>query len=77
MAETGVADSTLIVTLYRNRNDTAVKSSSRIILQRLDSIGQFNFRYLPNETFTIYVVPSDYSKRYDDSTKILRFTILR
>ena len=73
MAETGVADSTLIVTLYRNRNDTAVKKLKPDYFTRLDSIGRFNFRYLPNETFAIYVVPSDYSKRYDDSTKIFAF----
>lgn len=73
MAESGVADSTLIVTLYTNFSDTAVKKLKPDYFTRLDSIGRFNFRYLPNEKFAIYVVPSDYSKRYDDSTKIFAF----
>jgi hypothetical protein len=73
IAETGEADSTLIVVIYKNFNDTAVKKTKPDYYTKLDSSGKFNFRFLPNQKFTIYVLPNDYTKRYDDSTKTFAF----
>lgn len=73
LAETGATDSTLIVLLYSNLNDSAVKKTKPDYYTRLDSSGNFRFRFLPAETFAVYVVPNDYSKRYDDSTKLFAF----
>lgn len=73
LAETGEADSTLIVLLHSNLQDSAVKKTRPDYYTRLDSGGNFRFRYLPHETFNIYVLPNDYSKRYDDSTKMFAF----
>jgi hypothetical protein len=73
IAQTGEADSTLIVLLHSNLNDSAVKKLKPDYYTRLDSSGNFQFRYLPHGTFAIYVLPNDFSKRYDDSTKIFAF----
>jgi hypothetical protein len=73
LAETGETDSTLLVLLYTNLTDSAVKKNKPEFFTHLDSSGHFIFKYLPKDTFAIYVVPNDYSKRYDDSTKIFAF----
>lgn len=73
IAETGAADSTLIVVLHQNLNDTAVKKLRPDYYTRLDSSGNFHFKFLPHKTFNIYVLPNDYTKRYDDSTKMFAF----
>ena len=73
IAQTGEADSTLIVLLHSNLNDSAVKKLKPDYYTRLDSSGNFHFRYLPHGRFAIYVLPNDFSKRYDDSTKMFAF----
>jgi hypothetical protein len=73
LAETGSADSTLVVVLHSNLNDSAVKKLKPDYYTRLDSSGNFHFRYLPSGKFNIYVLPNDYSKKYDDSTKMFAF----
>ncbi len=73
LAETGEADSTLIVALYNNLNDSAVKKTRPDYYTRLDSGGNFRFHYLPSSRFAIYVLENDYAKRYDDSTKMFAF----
>src|SRR4051794_38070538 len=73
IAQTGEADSTLIVLLHSNLNDSAVKKLKPDYYTRLDSSGNFHFRYLPHGKFAIYVLPNDFSKRYDDSTKMFAF----
>jgi hypothetical protein len=73
LAETGDTDSALIVLLHSNLNDSAVKKLKPDYYTRLDSSGNFHFRYLPSGRFNIYVLPNDYSKRYDDSTKMFAF----
>ena len=73
LAESGDADSTLVVVLHSNLNDSAVKKLKPDYYTRLDSSGNFHFHYLPSGTFNIYVLPNDYSKKYDDSTKMFAF----
>ena len=73
LAETGEADSTLIVVLHSNLNDSAVKKIKPDYYTKIDSSGNFHFKYLPSEKYTVYVLPNDYSKKYDDSTKMFAF----
>lgn len=73
LAETGDADSTLIVLLHSNLNDSSIKKNKADYYTRLDSGGNFNFKYLPYERFAVYVLPNDYTKKYDDSTKMFAF----
>jgi hypothetical protein len=73
MAETGKADSTLIVVLHRNLDDSAVVKEKPRYIARLDSSGNFQFRNLPEGIFALYALPNEFSKRYDDTTKPFAF----
>lgn len=73
VAKTGETDSTLIVALYKNLNDSAVKKLKPDYYTRIDSGGNFRFRFLPETNFAIYVLENDYAKKYDDSTKFFAF----
>lgn len=73
IAETGKTDSTLIAVLHRNADDSAVSKEKPRYIARLDSSGKFQFRNLPAGTFAVYVIPNEYSKRYDDTTKLFAF----
>jgi hypothetical protein len=73
MAETGKADSTLIVVLHRNLDDSAVVKEKPRYIARVDSSGNFQFRNLPEGIFALYALPNEFSKRYDDTTKPFAF----
>lgn len=72
-AETGETDSTLIVILHSNLQDSAVKKLRPDYFAKLNGSGNFVFHHLPKEDFSVYVLPNDYSKKYDDSTKMFAF----
>ncbi len=73
-AETGKADSTLIVVLHKNTDDTAIMKSRPRYYTTLDGKGNFTFRNLPAGTFAAYVLPqNNYAKKYDDSTLMFAF----
>ncbi len=73
LAETGKIDSTLIVVLQTNLSDTTIKKTPPRYYAKLNRNGNFRFFNLPTDTFNIFVVPNDYTKRYDDSTKMFAF----
>ncbi len=73
LAETGRIDSTLIVVLHRNADDSAVAKERPRYLAHLDGKGMFKFSYLPSGSFALYAIPNDYSRHYDDSTKPFAF----
>jgi hypothetical protein len=73
LAETGKIDTTLIVVLHRNLADSAVAKERPRYITKLDGKGNFEFRNLPIGTFAVYALPNDYSKRYDDTTKLFAF----
>ena len=73
LARTGRIDSTLIVVLQSNLNDSAIVKDRPLYYTRLDGKGNFQFHNLPAGTFAIYALPNDYTKRYDDSTKLFAF----
>lgn len=54
LAENGKVDTTLIVTLYRNFNDSAVLRERPRYITRVDANGSFVFKNLPAGTFKAY-----------------------
>lgn len=73
LAENGKTDSTLLVVLHRNLNDSAIQKNRPLYYARLDGSGNFQFNNLPTGKFALYVVEDDYAKRYDDSTELFAF----
>ena len=73
LAEKGTADSTLIVLLHSNLNDSAVRKTKADYYTTLDSGGRFNFKYIAYGKYAVYVLPNDFTKKYDDSTKLFAF----
>ncbi len=74
LAETGKTDSTLIVVLHKNLQDSAVVKNRPRYYARVDGKGNFAFTNLPAGKFAVYVLPNDYTKKYDDSTKLFAFS---
>lgn len=72
-AETGKIDSSLIVILHNNLSDTAILKLRPRYYTKINGKGEFEFNYLPAGKFNVYVLPNDYTKKYDDSTKIFAF----
>ncbi|MCW3107361.1 MAG: hypothetical protein JWQ09_1867, partial [Segetibacter sp.] len=73
LAETGKIDTTLIVVLHRNLDDSAVVKDRPRYVAKLDGKGNFQFRNLAAGTFAMYAIPNEYSKHYDDTTKPFAF----
>lgn len=73
LAETGGIDTTLLAVLYTNLTDSAVYKFKPDYITRLNGNGEFTFKYLPNKLFALYVIPNEYNKRYEDSTKPFAF----
>lgn len=73
LAETGKIDTTLIVVLHRNLDDSAVVKDRPRYIAKLDGKGNFQFRNLAAGTFALYAIPNEYSKHYDDTTKPFAF----
>ena len=73
IAETGLVDSTLIVVLQPAGVDSAIYKNKPLYYTRLNKLGKFKFRFLPASQFNIFVLPNDYTKKYDDSTKWFAF----
>jgi len=73
IAETGKKDTTLLAVLHNNLNDTSIRKNNPTYITRLDSAGNFKFRYLAPGTYNVFVLPNEYSKKYDDSTKMFAF----
>jgi len=73
IAETGLVDSSLIAVLHPIDNDSAIFKDKPTYYSRINGQGVFEFKFLPATNFNIYIVPNDYSKRYDDSTKLFAF----
>ncbi|RFM30558.1 Ig-like domain-containing protein [Deminuibacter soli] len=73
LAATGKIDTTLLVVLHNNLNDTAIHKLPPRYYAKLDGKGRFQFTNLPQGRFNMYVIPNDYNKRMDDSTKLFAF----
>jgi hypothetical protein len=73
LAETGQVDSSLIVVLQPANKDSAIFKTKPLYYAKLNGKGKFSFDFLPNQAFNIFVLPNDYTKKYDDSTKVFAF----
>ncbi len=73
LADNGKVDSTVLVVLHNNLNDTSIKKNSPAYYTRVDGKGNFVFHYIAPGAYNVFVLPNEYSKKYDDSTKIFAF----
>ena len=73
LAESGKSDSTLIVVLHNILEDSSIKKNRPRYMTKLDGKGNFRFKYLPDGLFNVFVLPNDFTKKYEDSTKIFAF----
>ena len=75
MAETGKSDSTLIVLLYRNANDSSVQQIKPNYIANVKGDGSFNFTNLPAGNYNIYALKDgDGGKTYNAKTELFAFT---
>ncbi len=63
LAQTGKIDTTLIVMLYSNGDDSAVVNQSPRYVTKLDSKGNFRFRNLPPRRFYLYALKDENNTR--------------
>jgi hypothetical protein len=63
VAETGKADSTLVVMLHKNMDDSAVVKEKPRYVARVDSAGYFRFRNLAPGTFRMYALKDESGQR--------------
>ncbi len=73
LSESGKLDTTLIVVLHKNLTDTAIYKNSPRYLAKQDGKGNFIFNNIAYGTYNAFVIPNEYSKKYDDSTKHFAF----
>ena len=74
IAESGKADSTLQVYLYKNAPDSAVQKRRPDYITKLDSLGTFHFNYLPGGSYKVYAIKDgDGSKTYNSKSELFGF----
>ncbi len=73
LAETGQPDSSLIVVLYSNMNDSAVAKEKPRFVTRLNGKGEFHFDHLPAGSFNIFALKDEGLKRYTNNEILLAF----
>ena len=74
VAETGKIDSTIIVLLYKNPADSAVRKEKPKYIARLDGQGNFSFQNLAAGEYKIYALKDeDRSRTYNSKTELFAF----
>ena len=73
IAANGKVDSTLIVVLHNNLNDTSIYNNTPRYYTRVDGKGNFSFKNLAPGKYAAYVIPTNFSRKYDDSTNYFGF----
>jgi hypothetical protein len=74
IAETGKTDSTLIVILHRNMNDSAVFKEKPRYFTKLNGDGSFLFRNIKPGTYSVFAIKdNDGGKKYDQITELIAF----
>lgn len=74
VAETGKADSLLIVLLYKNLSDSAVIKLKPKYISRVSSEGNFNFQNLSAGTYKVYALKeTDGSRTYNNKSEMFAF----
>ena len=75
IAENGKTDSTLIVVLHRSTDDSAVAKERPRYATRVNSNGDFVFRYLAAGEYTIFALKDvDGGKKYDQASELIGFS---
>ena len=74
IAETGKADSTLIAMLYRNLDDSAVRTKRPDYMAKLNGEGNFTFTHLSAGRYKVYgLKDGDGGKTYNAKTEMFAF----
>lgn len=74
LAETGKVDSTLIVMLHTNADDSAVVNEKPRYIAKLDAKGNFVFKNLPPKTFYLYALKDEGgTHRYFNDKQLFAF----
>lgn len=74
LAETGKTDTTLLVCLYRNLDDSAVAKQTPRYYAKQNGSGVFRFKNLPPGKFNIYALQDEGGqKRYVSETQVFAF----
>ncbi len=73
LAETGKHDSTLIVLLHRNLDDSAVAKENPRYYTRVDSSGNYHFKNLAPGTYALYALKNEGIPQYLDTTQLFAF----
>ena len=74
VAETGMVDSTLIVMLYKNLDDTAVAKLKPKYIARLDGQGNFSFENLSAGEYKVYALKDIAGSRtYNNKSELFAF----
>jgi uncharacterized protein (DUF2141 family) len=74
LAETGKTDSTLIVSLYKRTDDSAVAKLKPFYYTRVKGDGSFRFTNLPEGQFAVYALKDiNGNKQYDQKTELFAF----
>ena len=75
VANTGKADSTMIVLLHRKLDDSAVVKERPRYIARLDSMGRFSFRYLEPGKYALYALKDEGgTRRYLSAAQLFAFS---
>ena len=73
LAETGEVDTTILVELYRNLDDSAVVKQGPRYITHPDAQGNFRFRNLPAGTFAVYALEDKNNRRYLAKNQLFGF----
>ncbi|HEY8658316.1 MAG TPA: Ig-like domain-containing protein [Hanamia sp.] len=74
LAETGKADSTLLVFLYKNLGDSAVYKEKPIYIEKVNSKGDFKFKHLAEGTYNVFALKDESGqKMYNNPTQLFAF----
>ena len=74
LAETGKADSTLLVFLYKNLSDSAVYKEKPIYIEKVNSKGDFKFKHLAEGTYNVFALKDESGqKMYNNPTQLFAF----
>jgi hypothetical protein len=63
-AETGTVDSTMVVMLHREKDDSVVVKKKPVYIAKVRGNGTFQFKNLPPDTFYVYALKDEGSYRY-------------
>ncbi len=75
LAENGTVDSTLLVALYTNINDSAVYKERPKFVTKVKSDGSFKFNNLPNQQFALYAFNDEGGqKKYTNLAQTFAFS---